>query len=324
MIKTEFKSPFLSIRCQLSTVNCQLFNHMSKQLNSNPAPAAITAPLGLLVGFTYPFRAFTLILQTPKLWTYVLIPVVLNFLIGIGLYLSLLFPSLAGIDVLVADLSVKFNDLIASLPAWLSFLGVLTIGFGWLLRVLLVSGLLLIIGFLLVQFGVILGSPWYGKLSEQLELLRNGQLPAEAPMNLASIFRDLQMAIGFEIRKLQLLFSIGIPLLLLNFLPGPGSILSSLGGVALGATIVCLDFLNAPLERRKLPFQDKFEIIRASLPASGSFGLVCLGLVSIPLLNLLAIPLCMTAGTLFFCDRIWPARFATEETNSPTESNITT
>lgn len=297
---------------------------MSKQLNSNPAHAAITAPIGLLAGFTYPLRAFTLIWETPKLWTYVLVPVVLNFLIGIGLYVSLLFPSLAGIDVLVADLSVRFNTLIASLPAWLSFLGVLTVAFGWLLRVLLVSGLLVIIGFLLVQFGVILGSPWYGKLSEQLELLRNGQLPAEAPMNLASIWGDIQMAIGFELRKLQILFSIGIPLLLLNFVPGFGSILSSLGGVALGATIVCLDFLNAPLERRKLPFQEKFELIRASLPASGSFGVVCLGLVSIPLLNLLAIPLCVTAGTLFFCDRIWPAHFAPEETNRAPETNITT
>ena len=277
---------------------------MSKQLNSSPADAAITAPIRLLAGFTYPFRAFTLIWQTPKLWSYVLVPVGLNFIIGISLYLSLLFPSLAGIDILVADLSVRFNAIIATFPAWLSFLGVLTVAFGWLLRVLLVSGLLLIIGFLLVQFGVILGSPWYGKLSEQLELLRNGQLPAEAPMNLRSSLRDIQRAIVFELRKLQILLSIGIPLLLLNFIPGVGSILSSLGGVALGATIVCLDFLDAPLERRRRPFQEKLEIIWASLPASGSFGVVCLGLVSIPLLNLLAIPLCVTAGTLFFCDRI--------------------
>lgn len=296
---------------------------MSKQLNSNPAHAAITAPIRLLAGFTYPFRAFTLIWQTPKLWSYVLVPVGLNFIIGIGLYLSLLFPSLAGIDVLVADLSVRFNAIIASFPAWLSFLGVLTVAFGWLLRVLLVSGLLLIIGFLLVQFGVILGSPWYGKLSEQLELLRNGQLPAEAPMNLRSSFRDIQRAIAFELRKLQILLSIGIPLLLLNFIPGVGSILSSLGGVALGATIVCLDFLDAPLERRRRPFKEKLEIIWASLPASGSFGVVCLGLVSIPLLNLLAIPLCVTAGTLFFCDRIWPARFAPEERSIDQETNIT-
>ena len=296
---------------------------MSKQLNSSPADAAITAPIRLLAGFTYPFRAFTLIWQTPKLWSYVLVPVGLNFIIGIGLYLSLLFPSLAGIDVLVADLSVRFNAIIATFPAWLSFLGVLTVAFGWLLRVLLVSGLLLIIGFLLVQFGVILGSPWYGKLSEQLELLRNGQLPAEAPMNLRSSLGDIQRAIAFELRKLQILLSIGIPLLLLNFIPGVGSILSSLGGVALGATIVCLDFLDAPLERRRRPFQEKLEIIWASLPASGSFGVVCLGLVSIPLLNLLAIPLCVTAGTLFFCDRIWPARFAPEERSIDRETNIT-
>ena len=47
-------------------------------------------------------------------------------------------------------------------------------------------------------------------------------------------------------------------------------------------------------------------LIRRSLPASAGFGLVCLGLISIPLVNLLAIPLCVTAGTLFFCDQIWP------------------
>lgn len=295
---------------------------MSKQLYSNPPNAIVSAPIGLIAGFTYPLRAFTLLWQTPKLWGYVLVPVAINLIIGIGLYLSLLFPSLSGIDILVANLSLRFNDLIANLPPWLSFLAVLTVGIGWLLRILLVAGLLLIIGFLLVQFGVILGSPWYGQLSQQLELLRNGQLPAEEQMNLSSIFQDIKRAIGFELRKIQILVSVGIPLLVLNFIPGIGSILGSLGGVALGATLVCLDFLDAPLERRRLPFQEKLEIIRGSLPASGSFGLVCFGLVSIPLLNLLAIPLCVTAGTLFFCDRIWPTRFASQEQNSDRQTNI--
>jgi CysZ protein len=41
------------------------------------------------------------------------------------------------------------------------------------------------------------------------------------------------------------------------------------------------------------------------MPASIGFSLVCLALIGIPFLNLLAIPLCVTAGTLFFCDRIW-------------------
>ncbi len=281
----------------------------------------ITKPFGLLVGASYPFRALGLLLKTPKLWGYVLIPVLVNLVVGIGLYLGLLFPSLAGIDNLVIDLSARFNVLIANLPAWLSYLSFLTIVLGWFLRSFLVAGLLLIIGFLLVQFGVILGAPWYGKLSEQLELLRIGKLPPADPSLLGTL-GEIKIAIGFELKKLQFLITFSLPLLLLNFIPGIGSIVATLGGICLGATLVCLDFLSgldflsAPLDRRRLNFRDKLAVVRASLPASASFGLSCFFLVSIPLLNLLVIPLCLVAGTLFFCDRIWPNKFADSENNN--------
>jgi CysZ protein len=72
----------------------------------------------------------------------------------------------------------------------------------------------------------------------------------------------------------------------------------------LGVTIACLDFLDPPLERRRLRFRDKLGAIREALPASGGFGLICFGLITIPFLNLFSIPLCITAGTLFFCDQI--------------------
>ncbi|WP_449419116.1 EI24 domain-containing protein [Phormidium nigroviride] len=292
---------------------------MANQQGSNSTNALIRTPIGILAGASYPFRAFGFLLQTPKLWGYVLVPVLVNLIIGTALYLGLLFPSLQGIDALVADLSVKFNALIAGLPTWLSYLSVLTSVLGWLLRVLLVAGLLLVIGFLLVQFGVILGAPWYGQLSEQLELLRIGNLPP-ADTSLLGIFGEIKRAVGFELRKLQLLISVALPLLLLNFVPGIGSIAATIGGIALGATLVCLDFLSAPLDRRRLNFQDKLAVVRASLPGSATFGLVCFGLVSIPLLNLLAIPLCLVAGTLFFCDRIWPVRFADAERSSESKS----
>jgi CysZ protein len=94
--------------------------------------------------------------------------------------------------------------------------------------------------------------------------------------------------------------------ILLNLAPGIGTLAASVGGVMLAATIVCLDFLDAPLERRRLPFREKLGIVFGSLPASASFSLICLGLVSVPLLNLLTIPLCVASGTLFFCDRIYP------------------
>ena len=120
------------------------------------------------------------------------------------------------------------------------------------------------------------------------------------------IVRDISRVLLFELKKLVLVVGVGFPLLLLNLAPGIGTLAATVGGVMLAATIVCLDFLDAPLERRRLRFREKLGIVFGSLPASASFSMVCLGLVSIPLLNLLTIPLCVASGTLFFCDRIYP------------------
>jgi CysZ protein len=239
-------------------------------------------------GLTYPFRALGLLSRTPRLWRYVLIPIVVNLLVGATVYAALLFAGLRWVDAFVAGL-----------PAWAVFLAVL-------LRVLLIVVLLIITGFVLVRFGVVLGAPWYAQLSAQLELLRLGQLPPEAGGGAGAALRDLWRALGFELKKLALALSIGVLLLLLNLIPVVGTILATAGWVALGATIACLDFFDYPLERRLLRFRAKLGVIRQAMPASAGFGLVCLGLVSIPLVNLLSIPLCVVAGTLFFCDWIRP------------------
>lgn len=279
---------------------------MAENQDPSPMPNVIQAPVGLLAGATYPFRSLVLLLGTPGLWGYVLVPLLVNIAIGIGLYVGLLFPGLRGIDALVVDLDARTDALIASLPAWLSVLDFLDAALGWLLRFLLVAILLIVIGFLLVQFGVILGAPFYGQLSEQLELLRTGKIPTAEPPSMGSIIGDIGRALTHEFNKLLLMVKVGVPLLLLNFLPGVGTAIAGVGGVALAATIVCIDFLDAPLERRRLPFDEKLAAIRRSLPASATFGLVCLGMISIPLFNLLAVPLCVASGTLFFCDRILP------------------
>ena len=191
-------------------------------------------------------------------------------------------------------------------PAWaIAIADTLGASFLWILRLLLVLLLLLVTGFIFLQFGVLLGSPWYGKLSEELELLKLGKLP---PMeaSLGRTVQDVGRAILYELKKLVLLISIGLPLLLFNVLPGIGTAIASIGYITLTATIVCLDFFDSALERRRLRFRQKLGVVLKSLPASAAFGLVCLALVSVPLINLLAIPVCVAAGTLFFCDRIQP------------------
>jgi CysZ protein len=309
---------------------------------------------GFIWGITYPLQALVLFQQHPKLRSYVLLPILVNLVVGITLYAGLLVAGFRIIDALLFDLSHWLSGLPApdlptptlptwsvALPTWLSnsiawfqalphFLSGWITGLTsrlpnislpdispwlvqlpnwgaalllWLIHTVLVIILFLVTGYILLQFGVLLGSPWYGKLSEELEVLKLGQLsPTEA--SFGGAIQDISRAVLYELKKLVLIIGVGVPLLALNAFPGVGTAIATLGGIALAATLVCLDFLDAALERRRLRFREKLGFIAKTLPDSASFGLVCLGLVSIPFLNLLAIPVCVSAGTLFFCDRL--------------------
>ncbi|NEQ29740.1 MAG: hypothetical protein F6K04_01865 [Leptolyngbya sp. SIO4C5] len=246
---------------------------------------------GLFIGAAYPLRALRLLQRHPELRPYVIWPIVINLLLGISLYASLFWFGLRRLDAYI-------ESYLATLPSWLAL-----IEYG--IQALLLLLLLVVTGLVLLQFGSLLGSPFYGKLSEELEVLKTGQRPTELPLTPLGILRDLGRAVMFELKKILLAIAVGGVLLLCNLAPGLGTLVASLGGITLAVVLVCLDFLDPPLERRRLGFRVKLRLILQTLPASASFGLLCLGLVSLPLINLLAIPLCITAGTLFFCDRIY-------------------
>lgn len=337
---------------------------MAQVSNPKPADPIIGGLSGLVVGATYPLQALVLFWQQPKLRQYVLVPILINVVVGLTVYAGLLSGGLWAIDALFNHLSRWIPDLSRwaptlpawfhwpawtvtlpagwhlpqwqwTLPAWLHFpagwhlptwqfswpdwLRLPTwqfhlpdwvsalpdagaIALLWLARSVLVVTLLLVTGFIFLQFGVLLGAPWYGKLSEEIERLRLGSVRIVD----VGLPREIGRSLGYELKKLAITFGIGLPLLLLQLFLGPGTLISTAGGITLAATIVCMDFLDAAVERRRPRFRKKLAILIRSLPASASFALVCLSLVSLPLVNLLAIPLCVAAGTLFACDRILP------------------
>ena len=238
-----------------------------------------------LSGFGYPLRAWSYLLHNAELRRFMLMPLLINIVVGAVLYAGLLMAGLRAIDHALTDL-----------PTWAQ-------GLEGLIAALLVIALLIVIAYLLGRFGVVFGSPFYGQLSERLERHLTGQAPPAEPLNLPGIMRELGRAISFELKKLLFVLLCAIPLLLINFIPALGQIGSLIGQICLGTLIACLDFLDPPLERRRLGFRAKLKAIRHMLPGSASFGLICFGLVSIPLLNLVAIPICIAAGTLFFCER---------------------
>lgn len=257
---------------------------------------------GLIAGITYPFRTLKVFWRSPSLLRFLLVPVAINIIVGIVLYTSLLFPAWYGLDALTLRIDTGVDRLIADLPAWLRFLDDLIVGLAYIFRFLLLSILFLITGFILLQFGTLLGAPWYGQLSEEMERFRLG----EAKIVEVGFIRDIWRAILFELKKLAFWLAIAIPLLVLNFVPWVGSLVITILWVALTAAIVGLDFLDGPSERRRFKFRQKLAILWQSFPASASFSLVCWGLISIPFINLVTVPVCIASGTLFWCDRIFP------------------
>jgi CysZ protein len=319
---------------------------MSQEPTAKPVKSIDRGIGGFIAGTTYPIWALWLLIRQPKYRVYVFMPILINLVLGVTLYAGLLFAGFRAIDTLFADIPVwlaqapdgltqlphltlptwlhlpawnihlpawnirlpdwwtfQLPNWQIQLPAWFANIpNWFAIFLLWLLRLLLTLILLFLTGFVLLQFGVILGAPWYGKLSEELEKMRTGQLTVIE----VGMVRDIGRAILYELKKLVLALGFGIPLLLFGLIPGFGTLISSIGGIVVTATIVCLDFLDAPLERRRLRFRQKLGIIARCLPTSATFGLVCLVLVSVPLVNLVAIPICVAAGTLFVCDQVLP------------------
>lgn len=259
----------------------------------------IITGFGFFSGITYPFRTLLLFIRQPKLLSYIIVPILVNCVIGGLLYAGFLWFGWQMTEVWILNATNGVDSLIANLPPWLRVLDEVVFVLLWLVRLLISLAVLVITGFILAQFGTLLGSPWYGQLSEKLEKWRTGTVTTIE----VGIVRDIGRAILFELRKLVLAIGIGVILFLFNFLPGIGTLIATVGGIILTATLVCLDFFDAPLERRRITFQEKLGVIRRTLPASAGFSLVCLLLISVPLLNLVTIPLCVAAGTLFICDR---------------------
>jgi len=260
---------------------------------------SILTGFGFFSGVFYPFLAIKILWQNKNLWQYLIIPILINIIVGIVTYILFLEPSVKFYDNFANNLIIQVDQLIYNLPQWLEFLTYIIGTIALLFKGLIFVILLIIIGFIILQFGGILGSPFYGKLSEKIEILKKGNLEIIE----VNFIREILRAILFELKKILLTICLGIPFFLMNFIPAFGNLISLIGGLSITITIICLDFFDATLERKRLSFREKLKFVWGGFPLTIGFGLVCLGLISIPLINLIAIPICVSAGTLLICDR---------------------
>ncbi len=231
-------------------------------------------------GFFYPYRGLKFLFSRPRLLGYVAVPVAVNTL----LYTALVW--FAGsrfgrwVDALVPQGDAWYWTVL-SYALWVVFAGVLFLA--------------VVYTFTLV--GNLLLAPFNDLLSEKVEAAYAGVLSDE-PFRLAAFLSDMKRSFLAELGRMAL-FGTGFLVLAVAsvFFPPLGAALTVYSLFFLG-----WEYFDYSMERARFPFAVKRSVAFGNLLTFLSFGAGTALLLLIPLLNFLAIPVCVAGATLLFCD----------------------
>lgn len=240
-------------------------------------------------GFRYPFASFGFLREHPRLIGYILIPVTINLLVFGGV----VYFGLEALDHFVRQWLPQGDAWYWALLNYLLWL--------------LVSGIVaVVIFFTFVLVGSIIAAPFNDLLSEKTEAVVRGR-GAEAPFRLGVFLRETLRTMFEEVRRLGA-FAVGmIGILLLNVIPGVGQVLAAVLSFLFLLYFLVIDYTGFVLNRWQLNFREQRAYIRSRRPLMFGFGLGVFCLVSIPFLQLMAIPLAVIGATRLCCEHP-PAR----------------
>lgn len=232
-------------------------------------------------GFLYPFRGGRFLLKTPRLWQFVLIPFAVNLVVfTLAVWLGLDF------------FNGQVEALIPTGDAW--YWAVLYY-FLWVVAVL-VTAILVFFSFTVI--GNLIASPFNEILSEKTEMVIRGGGEG-VPFSLAAMVRTL-----LDESKKMLVFIIGmVLLLLLNFIPGFGTLVYSVLSILFTIFFMVVEYTGYIFGRKGLRFSDQRQFIRGRRFMALGFGTGVICLLAIPFLQFFCIPLGVVGATLLWCDQ---------------------
>ncbi len=254
-------------------------------------------PLSLLralsAGFALPFEALALLRRERALWPLASAP--------IGIATLALAAVLFALALWFPELRALFADLLPELRAeawyawlWVGPARVVLWLLGWLL-LLMLSLVGLLFAFVLAGFAA---APFLDALSLQVEQMVARPAAAAEGAGLRALLRGGVFALREELRRL--LFFVGVWLALACaglLLPG-AQLLVAPALLIFTLLFLTLDYTSYHFDRQHLDFAAKRNWLRANWATAIGFGAAAATLCAVPGLNLLALPVLATAGTL--------------------------
>lgn len=231
-------------------------------------------------GGSYVGRGFELAFQK-GVRRYVLIPLSINIVLF----------SIA-IHAIFHYTGIWVADLIEWLPGWLQWLEII-------LWPLIVIAVLLVFGLLFTSVANIIASPFNSLLAEKVEYRLTGIKPLDG--GVSGMIKDIPRTIGREFQKILYFIprAIGYGLLLL-FVPVIGQLLWFL----FGGWMMTIQYADYAFDNHKVPFDRMRYQLRQNRGLSLSFGVIVALLASVPIVNLVMIPVAVCGATAMYVDHL--------------------
>lgn len=237
----------------------------------------------IVAGALLPIQAIRLLFANLKLVPLLIIPVLINIaLFAISAYFLIQYAS-SGMEWLWAK------------PGGSGFLDPIILVLWYVVYVLAILLSIALSYVVVLMLGGILASPFHDILSEATERILLGTEEVQGT-GLSLVVETLR-SLGSNIVIAVLYITLLIPVLLLNLIPGVGTIASTALGLMLSAYFVGLEYCDPLLERRNTPIKRKFGLIREHIWFAGAFGLGTNFLLWVPLLNFFCMPIAVMGGT---------------------------
>ncbi|WP_354497063.1 EI24 domain-containing protein [Mycetocola sp. 2940] len=141
---------------------------------------------------------------------------------------------------------------------------------------------------------LLIGQPFFERISERVEASLGGvPQQVDAPL-LASIARG----IGESVRILLVTLAIGLGLFVLGFIPVVGTVLAWILGAITGGWFLALELSTPAFERRGLPLRQRRAALGAQRSTTLGFGVAVFVLFLVPLGALVTMPAAAAGATL--------------------------
>lgn len=235
------------------------------------------------LGMSFPFKAFRYLREHPPLWGWVALPAAINLV----LLVSGVVSSWMVAPQIVAWLWTRPAEGLA-MVAW-----VLTV---WMARLALAA----VIGMGVYLAAGIFSAPFNEVISEKVEQFELGD--ASEPWTAAIFLRDTLISVLHSLASVGVYFLCMAPLLLLNVIPGLGSVLFTVASWTLTAFFLAREMLDGVTSRRRMSLKAKIQLVNQHRALMGGFGFAQNILLWIPLANFVCLPIGVIGGTLMYIE----------------------